>query len=161
MTRPRGVRVRPYRPGDEAALYEIFYRAVHEGTGLFYDARERAAWAPDEAPGPDWAERLNRQITLVAAHGRRPRGFMALGHDGHLDFAYVAPEAMGRGVGDLLHAHLLREAQARGMAVLDTGASHLARRFLLRHGWRQVARQSVPRQGVALTNFRMELVLTG
>ncbi|MBC55844.1 MAG: GNAT family N-acetyltransferase [Confluentimicrobium sp.] len=152
--------IRPGRPGDGPAAHHVLHAAVHQGAAAFYSAAERAAWAPDGPPAPDWEARLLSGHTLVAEDRAGAMiGFMTLGHDGFLDFAYVAPGWMGKGVGDALYAALEPIARAAGMRVLSTEASHLARRFFHRHGWATVARQSVIRDGVAITNFRMECPL--
>ena len=79
--------------------------------------------------------------------------------DGYLDFAYVAPDAMGQGVAKALYDAILAVAEKAGLARLTSEASHLARRFFERQGWRVVEEQSVARNGVTLTNFRMEIDL--
>lgn len=124
-----------------------------------YSAAERAAWAPDPVPPSDWGRRLGDQITLVATRKAAIRGFMTLGRDGHLDLAYVLPEERGQGTADALLAALEAAARARGLHWLTTEASLVARPFLERHGWRGASRQSVIRNGVALTNFRMHKAL--
>lgn len=153
------VTLRPARPGDGAALARVFHDAVHHGAINHYTAEERAAWSPGSPPKPDWEARLLAAHTLVACAGRAPVGFATLGLDGHLDFFYVASAWMGRGVADRLHQAVVDAARAQSLPLLTTEASHLARSFLTRHGWSTLARQSVIRHGVALTNFRMERVL--
>jgi len=150
------VTVRPYRATDAPACFAIFTAAVHRGAQAFYSAEERAAWAPLKDMPQDWPDRLAQPVTLIAAVGGAPAGFMSLGRDGHIDLAYVTPEVMGRGVAAALYDALLGEARALGMTLLETEASHLARRFFEKHGWQVTARQSVIRRGVAITNFRME-----
>ncbi|MFV0245517.1 MAG: GNAT family N-acetyltransferase [Qingshengfaniella sp.] len=151
------IRIRPYRPTDAPELSDLFHRAVHEGAARFYTAAERTAWAPPDAPGPDWADRLGAEITLVAETTHlAPAGFMTLGRDGHLDLAYVHPQAMVTGVAAALHDRMLGIARDLGHTRLDTEASHLARRFFLRQGWTDHGAQQVIRHGVTLTNFRME-----
>ena len=152
------IRVRPYRPADALPLRQVFWRAVQEGAASAYDQRQRDAWARAPEAPPDWPDRLGRQITLVAEATEgdaSPVGFMTLGHDGHLDLAFVLPEAMGGGAAAALHDRLLAEAAARGMDRLTTEASHLARRFLLKQGWTELAAQEVEIGGVRLVNFRM------
>lgn len=133
---------------------------MHEGAVAAYTAKERAAWAPDPAPPPDWGARLGGQVTRVAIRKAAIRGFMTLGHDGHLDLAYVLPEERGQGTADALLAALEEVARARGMRWLTTEASLVARPFFERHGWQGGLRQSVIRNGVALTNFRMHKALS-
>lgn len=151
--------VRAGRRGDGPAAFAIFHDAVHRGAVAFYSPEERAAWAPD-TPGPGWEDRLLSGHCRVAedADGQ-VIGFMTLGDDGYLDFAYVAADWMGRGVADAIYAEIEEIAAENRVAVLSTEASHLACRFFTRKGWETVARQSVIRSSTALTNFRMQKVL--
>ncbi len=154
------VDVRPFHPRDAVALRGIFRQAVLVGAAGHYDAAQRAAWAGAAALPPAWPARLGDQITLVAeAAGGPPLGFMTLGHDGHLDLAFVRPESRGTGVAAALLGAIVAEARARSIAPLTTEASHLARPFFLRHGWTLLAEQQVELNGITLTNFRMELRL--
>lgn len=147
--------VRPYRAADCQPTFAVFFDAVHNGTAAYYTAEEREAWAATDVPPDGWHPRLADHITYVAPFGSGIAGFMTMGRDGHIDLAYVAPAHTRSGVGDALYAALLTQARALGLGLMDTEASHLAKRFFLRHGWQIEARQSVIRQGVALTNFRM------
>jgi putative acetyltransferase len=149
------IRVRPYRKVDSRQTFAVFVDAVHNGTTAFYTAEERAAWAGTGVMPEDWHPRLADHITYVATTGGAIAGFMTMGRDGHIDLAYVAPAQARSGIGGALYAALLAEARTMGLVRMDTGASHLAKRFFLRHGWQIEARQSVIRHGVALTNFRM------
>ncbi len=155
---PLTLRVRLARAEETPDLVALMRRAVLEGTGEHYGARERAAWAA-ALPGPaDLSARLEGQEALVAEAqtGGTPLGLMTLTADGALDLAYVDPDAMGRGVAAALHDRVLTLAAARGIVRLETEASHLARRFFQRAGWELVAAQRVERGGIWLTNFRME-----
>ncbi|MHC0054068.1 GNAT family N-acetyltransferase [Actibacterium sp. D379-3] len=149
--------IRPGRPGDGPAAHALFHAAVHQGAAAFYDDAERRAWAPAGGPPDGWEARLLAGHCRVAQDAAgRMAGFMTLGADGYLDYAYVAPGWMGKGVSDALYDQLEQIARAAGLPVLSTEASHLARRFLSRKGWHTTARQSVIRDSVAITNFRME-----
>lgn len=154
-----GLRLRPARPGDGPATRALFYAAVHRGAAHAYSPEERAAWAPSPEPPEGWEARLLAGTTLIAEAGGHMAGFMTLGADGYLDLAYVAPDRIGQGVGRALHEGILAEARTQGLRLLDTEASLVARPVFAHLGWREIARQSVIRHGVALTNFRMELDL--
>ena len=80
---------------------------------------------------------------------------MTMGHDGHLDFAYVTPDFGGRGVARALYARIENTAREQGLITLTTQSSLSALPFFERQGWTREARQSVIRHGVALTNYRM------
>lgn len=153
----------PLTATDAPACYDVFSRAVHEGTGAFYSAEQQGAWAPKHtAPPQDWADRLQQAVAIGAwarCWGCGPKklvGFMVMGRDGHIDFAYVLPNEMGKGTAQKLYAACETQARALGLRTLDTQASHLAKRFFEKNGWHVTARQTVIRNGVGIENFRME-----
>lgn len=157
MSRP--TRIRRFTPSDSAALAEVFRLAIHQGAACWYTAEQRDAWSGRARESPAWQSRLGDQITVIAEQELVPVGFMTLGYDGHLDLAFVLPRVMGTGVADALHDRIVHLAQDLGMNRLDTEASHLARRFLLRQGWAEICEQQVDINGVCLTNFRMQKFL--
>lgn len=153
-----GVTVRPYAPSDAEAAAQVFFTAVREGARGAYSAEQRAAWAPEPPQGAAWRERLAGQHVVVAERDGALVGFMTL-QGGHLDLAYVAPDEMGRGTAGLLYDAVLAEARRRRLVALTTDASHLAKRFFEKRGWRVVRAQEVERRGVTLVNFAMTLDL--
>jgi len=153
--RLRPLRLRRYRRQDALACHALYRRTVLEATHRHYGAAQRRAWAGPAAMPAAWPARLEGQITWVAPRRGGVAGFLTLGDDGHIDFLYVAPEAMGTGLADRLYAAALAEARRSGLTRLTTEASHFARAFFTRHGWQTDARQSVIRDSVAIENFRM------
>ena len=155
------ITLRPFRSSDIAETARLYYRSVREGTVTCYNEAQRKAWAP-EVPDQDWwAEKLGRQQVFVADHAGTMAGFMTLEQDGEIDLAFVAPEYIGRGVAWLLYQAVMNEARQKGLQKLTAHASYLARPFFERQGWSVCKEQSVTRNGVALTNFVMELSLSG
>jgi putative acetyltransferase len=80
---------------------------------------------------------------------------MNLTNDGLIDMAFVLPEMMGRGVASTLYASIEDHAVSSGLSELRTEASHLARPFFERHGWRVINAQTVDCNGVTLENYYM------
>ena len=131
-----GARIRPYRRGEQAAVWAVFQAAVRIGAASWYSEAERQEWAePAEVP-PELDDWLCKQITLVAEEDGRITGYMTLQTDAHLDLAFVLPERMGTGLADRLHAALLERARAAGMTRLTVDASRFAQSFFGRMGWR-------------------------
>ncbi|MEL6609587.1 MAG: GNAT family N-acetyltransferase [Pseudomonadota bacterium] len=149
--------MRRYTPDDAGACAAVFHSAVHGGTGRFYDAAQQQAWSPAQPTAQQWRDRLEGQTVYVAVDTDGVCGFMSLTDAGYLDFAYVLPRVMGAGVADLLYAAILNVAHVSGLNHLTVAASHVARRFFLRHGWQEDAEQKILRNGVDLTNFRMSV----
>lgn len=151
------MKISPITFSDANACYDVFFRAVHEGTGAFYTKTQQAAWAPPRGSAPnDWPKRLTQGYAIGAKRWGKMCGFMTMGTDGHIDFAYVLPNEMGKGTAVKLYKACAAEARKRGLTVMDTEASHLAKRFFEKHGWHVTARQMVIRNGVGIENFRME-----
>ncbi|WP_417241482.1 GNAT family N-acetyltransferase [Celeribacter sp.] len=158
------MKLRSLTTADADACYALFHRTVHGGTGAFYDAAQRAAWAPDRPRAPDtwsdtWPARLTEGFTVCATKRGAITGFFTMGHDGHIDFAYVALEEMGTGTATALYDACEFAARSLGLDLMTTEASHLAQRFFTKRGWVTDARQTVIRDGVGIDNFRMFKVL--
>lgn len=151
------LQVRPYTPDDADRLGEVFYASVHEGAGRAYDAAQCAAWCPEPPSGDSWRARLQPLECVVAEDESGIVGFMCFEPEtGYVDFTYVLPSAMGKGVADTLYAVCEGRLRARGVRRLTVQASELARSFFLRQGWQVLHRQEIERRGVMLHNYRME-----
>ena len=109
------MRVRKGTPADLQACYGVMHQSVREGAGRFYTKAQRAAWVPQAEPPATWLDRLGQQHVWVAETHGQIIGFMTLEPDGHLDFAYVAPSHMGRGVAAALHTAVVGWARAAGI----------------------------------------------
>lgn len=144
---------------DGQGCYAIFYAAVHEGAAEHYTPIQRAAWAPNKDMPIDWPTRLLDQICWVAETNGQITGFFSMEANGHLDFAYVAPNFRRSKMAKTLYAHLLNDAQRLDLKHLTTEASHLARSFFLKRGWKIVTPETVTRKGVSIERFRMEIHL--
>ncbi len=97
--------------------------------------------------------------TLVADEHGEVAGFAVLEESGHLDMLYCCADAVGRGVGSLLYAAVEERACGLGVGRVSTVASITARPFFVRHGFAVLRRNTVWRQGTALTSFSMEKAL--
>ena len=151
--------VRRFDDTDAEATARVFFEAVRDGTGAHYSQSQQRAWAPEVPDLGDWRARIAPQTALVAEADDEVVGFMTLTEDGCIDLAFVAPDHMGRGIATRLYLAIQDAAEARGMKRLWTDASHQARAFFERKGWKVVTTQTPVRNGVALTNFRMEKYL--
>lgn len=153
--------LREAREADFDAMGGVFYAAVHHGAARHYSTAQLSAWAPEIWGADVWRARLSGQYVICAEDTQGLAGFMSLSKEGVLDFAYVHPRAMGSsqtrqpGCADLLYAQIKARACDLGVPRMTTQASHLARAFLARHGWRYEARSCVTRGGVEIENHLM------
>lgn len=147
--------IRKYRYGDLDAVYAIYLAAVREGAAKFYSQAQRAAWAPNDEACPGWQDRLSDAVTYVAEDDGILLGFFAMTHTGHLDFAYVAPAQMGRGVAQALYDQVMSDPDLARVTAFDVQASHYSRRFLLKQGWQDAPEETVERFDQHLPVFRL------
>ena len=153
--------IRAYEAGDRAAVHTVFYRAVREGAAKFYDAAQRAAWAPSSEPDQNVADKLLDQKCWVAVGAKDEIvGFMSLRADGYLDMAFVLPEYKGRGAADALYQELISAARDAGHGRLTVHASHQGCRFFTKHGWQVDGTENYPSRGQEFLRFCMSLPIT-
>jgi putative acetyltransferase len=153
-------RIRAFRSEDSAEIGRLFYDTIRAINARDYTPAEITAWAPD-VPAPQWAEqRAKTRLVFVAENATGLLGFAELRPRAkHLDCLYTRHDAQGRGVATALLREIEEQAHRYGIFRLQTEASITARPFFERRGFRLLARQEVERNGVKLTNFKMEKIL--
>jgi putative acetyltransferase len=139
----RELALRPFLPADTPILATIFAASIEQLTADDYDAGQQAAWAALADDEPALAERLSRQLTLVATVDGEPVGFASLRGKDHIDMLYVHPAVARRGVATSLVDALEKLASARGAAELTVDASDTAKAFFDRRGYTAQQRNAI------------------
>lgn len=147
--------IRDFRSDDASDAAQVFFDAVHNGTGTHYTRDQKTAWAGTRPEPHRWRKRLEGTFCKVAVVEDRVVGFLTLDGSGLIDVAFVAPCVAGSGVAYQLYQTIEAEARRRDIPSLYTEASLSARPFFARQGWEVDAEQTVEREGVSLKNFRM------
>ena len=150
--------LRPFLPADVAMCAAIFEASVSELTGDDYTEAQQEAWiaAFEET---DLAERLGKQLTLIATLRDAPVGFASLKDNSHIDLLYVHPAAVRQGVATSLCDALEKLAGARGADKLTADVSDTAQPFFARRGYFAQRRNTVPLGDEWLGNTTMQKTL--
>ena len=150
--------LRPFLPADVPLCAAIFEASVTELTGDDYTEAQQEAWiaAFEEE---DLAERLGKQLTLIATLRDAPVGFASLKNNSHIDLLYVRPAAVRQGVGTSLCDALEKLAGARGADKLTADVSDTAQPFFARRGYVAQRRNTVPLGDEWLGNTTMQKTL--
>jgi N-acetylglutamate synthase-like GNAT family acetyltransferase len=148
--------IRDYNRSDTPAIARLFYDTVHFVNRKDYSAQQIDAWAPIVPDVQEWHSRMSRRCTLVAEQHGQIIAFAELECDGHLDMFYCQKDIVRRGIGRSLYAAVELRAIGLGLKRIFVEASITARPFFERCGFSTLAEQTVARNGVALSNFRME-----
>ena len=152
--------LRPYLPQDAPMLAEIFRDAIEELTADDYTVEQQEAWASAADDEAAFAERLGKNLTLLATLEGSPVGFGALADNKTVDMLYVHPAVAGQGVGAMLYDALEKLAVARGVSQLTVEASDSAREFFARRGFTAEQRNTISVGNEWLTNTTMKKKLT-
>jgi len=139
--------------GDAAALARVFRDAVLVTAADHYDADQRQAWSA-AADDPTFPADLAKGLTMVAEWQQETAGFAQLVDD-RITLIYVHPDTARLGIATLLYQHLEDEARIQGRERLVTEASQVAHDFFLFLGFQPEAEETVKRDGVALSRWRM------
>lgn len=150
--------IRDSRLSDREVAVDIFHSAVHSLAASHYTKEQRDAWAP-HPPDPEyWQRRLAEWRVRVAEEDGRVIGFIAFNDDGHIDLLFTAPAYARRGVATALYRDAEAMLARRGVSVVFTEASAVARPFFERMGFHVVDEETVTRSGVALHRYRMRKI---
>lgn len=148
--------VRQYRPDDAEDCLEVFREAVQRGAAKDYSPAQRRAWAPDNMDLASWAERRASRPTWVVERRGSVVGFSDLLATGEVDMLYVHPDHEGRGVATALLEEVEYTARELSMPRLTAQVSVTALGVFARAGFVVCAPQLAERDGIMLTNYRME-----
>ena len=153
------MRIRPYRPGDAAAVSALYFESVHGLGAVRYTPEQVRVWAP-RVPDPGETDTRARdgRLTLVAEDEQgRVAGFGDINEAGHIDRLYRRPGAERAGVGAALLAALMDHPIARAAPRLTVEASEMARGLFERRGFKVMARRDFERDGVMIHNYAMTM----
>jgi putative acetyltransferase len=153
------MRIRAFQPGDEPALWDIFFSAIHHTAAAQYTPAQINAWAPLAHDPAAWEQRMRGIRPFVAIAQDTIVGYADLQHDGYIDHFYVSPLVARQGVGSALMQHLHEQARSCSITALYADVSLTARPFFERWGFLVERTQSVTIRGVVLQNFRMSKAL--
>jgi len=147
--------IRNFRPGDEAALFHVFFSAVHGLACRDYTPAQCQAWAPADLDQGLWAQRMRALKPFVAERGSEIVGYADLQAQGHVDHFYVSGQHPRQGIGTRLIQYILAQADSRGLAELTAEVSVTAEPFFALHGFQVLERRWPVRRGVVLANAWM------
>ena len=149
------VQIRPYKPGEEPALFAVYYSAIHLTASRDYTPEQIQAWAPKGLDMNLWACRIRGINPFVAELNGEVVGYADLQANGYIDHFFVSGTHARRGIGSLLMEHLLGEATALGLSELTSDVSRTAQPLYEKFGFVVVEQRRPERRGVVIPNAFM------
>lgn len=154
--------VRPAKESDVDAIFRVHGDSIRTLCRGRYGEREIEAWIAFRPPEAYRTSFASRQLFVAERQGQIV-GFGQLDpRRGEVEACYVAPEAIGSGIGSALLGRMEEEARRRGHGIVRLNATLNAEPFYARLGYRRLgpARHRVSKD-VNLECVRMEKPLDG
>ena len=123
---------------DLPQLKQMYVKTISEACTNDYSASQIKAWAASAQKEERWREAVTTQYFQVAEHSRQIIGFASLKENTYIDFIYVHPGFLRRGIADSLFRVLLAEAERNGTRILTSDVSKTARPFFEKKGFKVV-----------------------
>lgn len=150
------MQIRRFRPGEEPALFGVYYSAIHQVASRDYSPEQIEAWAPRDLDPALWQERIRGIKPFVAELDGEVVGYADLQANGYIDHFFVSGHHPRRGVGAMLMNRILREADALGLPELTSDVSRTTQGFFKRFGFRVIEQRNPVRRGVVIPNALMK-----
>ena len=149
------MKIRRFQPGEELALFEVFYSAIHLIARNDYSEQQLNAWAPSDLDRELWVNRINGINPFVAEIDDKPVGYADVQPSGYIDHFFVSGKHPRQGVGKALMEVLHSESKRLSITELTSNVSQTAQPFFERFGFVVVEQRKSIIRGVELRNVLM------
>lgn len=147
--------IRRFRLGDEAALFRVYFTAIHEVACRNYTSEQVDAWAPADLDMDLWANKVQEIRPFLVELDGKIVGYADVQPDGYIDHFFVSGAHPRQGIGTLLMARIHEEAKSLGLSELTSDVSMTAEPFFALHGFKVVERRLPMLRGVTVPNALM------
>jgi putative acetyltransferase len=155
MTGGESPSIRRYLPGEEPALFEVYFTAIHLVASRDYTPEQVQAWAPRTLDVALWKSRIRGINPFVVELKGELVGYADLQSNGYIDHFFVSGRHPRRGIGSLLMKKILAEAVELRAPLLTSDVSRTAQPFFQKFGF-VVTEQRYPEiRGVVVPNALM------
>lgn len=127
--------IRRYKPGEERAIWDVYYGSTHNVVAQHYTSEQVNRWAPRDYDDSKWVARLSASNPFVAMLDGRIVGFAELLEGGEIDYFYCHHDCQRRGVGTALLDAVESNAIECGYPRLTASVSTTAVEFFLSKGF--------------------------
>jgi putative acetyltransferase len=147
--------IRRYEPGEEPALFEIYFTAIHLVASHDYTDEQIQAWAPRDIDAVLWKSKMREINPFVAELHGELVGYADVQSNGYIDHFFVSGKYPRRGIGSLIMERIFAHAICGGVQSLTSDVSRTAQPFFTRFGFILVEQRSPEVRGVVIPNALM------
>jgi putative acetyltransferase len=154
-----GMHVRKFRVGDEAALFRVYYSAIHQVASRDYSPVQIEAWAPADLDGRIWEGRIRGINPFVIEADGLLIAYADLQESGYIDHFFVSGDHPRQGAGRLLMETIHENAKRQSLEMLTSDVSRTAQPFFEHFGFEVLEQRSPTIRGVVVPNALMRKTL--
>ncbi len=140
---------------DLNELQKLFVETVESVCCADYNEDQINVWTSSVKNTQRWNEILTNQMVLVAQCNDKIVGFSSLDNTNYIDLLYVHKDYQEQGIAKKLYMAIEKIAVQHNQTELSSDVSITARPFFEKLGFMVTKKQTVLRQNVELTNFKM------
>jgi len=149
------VHIRRFLPGEETALFGVYFTAIHLVASRDYTAEQVEAWAPRDLDMAIWRKKIREIRPFVAVLNGELVGYSDVQPNGYIDHFFVSGDHPRRGIGSLLMTRIIEEANALCIPELTSDVSRTAQPFFAKFGFAIVEQRRPEVRGVVVPNALM------
>lgn len=150
------ITIRKGLPSDLPVLQQLFADTISKVCSSDYDTQQIKVWTSSIENKKCWSDMILNQFVLVAQLEKKILGFATLDNGNYIDFLYVHKYYQRQGLAYQLYTHIENEAIRQEQTELTSDVSKTARPFFEKVGFEVINEQTVVRQNVELTNYKMK-----
>ena len=151
--------IRRFQFGEDRALFEVYYSAIHLVASRDYTPEQINAWAPVELDQGLWSKKMRDIKPFVAEINGKIVGYADVQPCGYIDHFFVSGYHQSQGIGKLLMSTLHGEAASLGLNELTSDVSRTAQPFFEKFGFGIIEQRTPELRGVVIPNALMRKVL--
>jgi putative acetyltransferase len=150
------ITIRKGLPSDLPVLQQLFADTISKVCSSDYDTQQIQVWTSSIEDKKRWSIMISNQFVLVAQLEKKVLGFATLDNGNYIDFLYVHKDYQRQGLAYQLYTDIENEAIRQKQTELTSDVSKTARPFFEKVGFEVINEQTVVRQNVELTNYKMK-----
>lgn len=151
--------LRRFQLGDESALFDVYFSAIHKIAIRDYTTDQVNAWAPKNVDQDLWNMRVQGINPFVVELAGKIVGYADLQSNGYIDHFFVSGHHPRQGIGAALMLKIHNVAEDSGVLQLTSDVSRTAEPFFRRFGFAVAERREPVIRGVTVPNAFMRKAL--
>ena len=147
--------IRKYKPGEEHAIWDIFYNSIHQINVQDYTQKQIEAWAPSDLDESIWSKKIIDINPYAVLENGIISAYANLQEDGYIDHFFCHHKYQRQGIGSFLYSRIEKIVVSNGIPQLRSDVSITAKPFFESKGFVVSKKQLLIMRGQELTYYKM------